>query len=284
MVAFGPWLFLFLAVASRLVPRGDAVPGPWRTRVDLPLVLASGVLGGLALAFGFARRFAIVYPITSSDFAQYCQIVDVLAHGDPSTLMTSRSVIAGWLPAAVVDSVGLIDALAISALLGSMVICGSLYLWGRVVWGPTAGVAAVVLTGAMGPLAILPRDISFYTAIVACSVLAAAGVAATFRFRGPAPAALAGTGIALGLLMDVRGVVWAVALVGPAMVAAAMRARGVRGAALRCALIVVPIVASWWVARSAFPEHTASLEGQAWNHVDGGEALWISPPSRVLYS
>jgi hypothetical protein len=68
--------------------------------------------------------------------------------------------------------------------------------------------------------------------------------------------------------MDVRGVVWAVALIGPAVAAAALRARGARGAALRCALIVVPIVASWWVARSAFPEHTASLEGQAWNHVD----------------
>jgi len=27
-------------------------------------------------------------------------------------------------------------------------------------------------------------------------------------------------------------------------------------------------VASWWIARAVLPEHTAGLEGQAWNHVD----------------
>ena len=268
MLAFGPWLILVLALVSRFVPRGGWDARQWRTRIDLPLVLASGVFGGLALAFGFARRFALVYPISSSDFGQYCEMVDIIAHGDPSVISTPRSVVAGLLPAALMESLGVVDALTVSALLGSMVICASLYLWGRAVWGPTAGIAAVLLTGAIGPLAILPRDISFYSAIVASSVLAAAGVAATFRYRGPVPAAVAGVGIALGLLLDIRGVLWAVALVGPAVVAAAVRARQIRGAVLRCALVVTPIVASWWVGRAVFPEEMASLEFQAWFHVE----------------
>ena len=264
-VPAGPWLILVPGLAARLLPSGDDGASPWRSRVDLPLAVASGAAGGLLLAFGFARRFAVVYPLSASDFGQYCEVVDALVRGEGAGLSTSRSVIAAWLPAALTGSLGLIDALAVSALLGSMVICGAVYLWARTLWSPLAGIATVLLTGAMGPLAVLPRDVSFYPAIIASSALAAAGVAACFRFRGPAPAALAGAGIALGLLVDIRGVLLGAALVGPALIAALARAASPRGAALRAALVLVPLVASWWIARAVLPEHTAGLEGQAWN-------------------
>jgi hypothetical protein len=246
----------------------------WRARVDLPLTAASGLIGAWAWAWVFARPYTGDYPLTASDFPQYCELVAHVLDGTVMDHATSRSALAALLPALLARSLGIVEGLTVHSLLSLTLLCAGLFLWARVLAGRTAGIAAVLLAATMAPVTVLARDISFYPLLTALNVLLAAGVAACVRSRGPLVTLLTGLCAAAVLLADVRGVLWALPLGGMAVAAALLRGRDLRSRLLRLATLLLPILASWWVGRVFMPPQTTGLERQTAHYVE--EALRMS--------
>ncbi len=295
-VTAAPWPLLLLPLLARLVPGGSGGREPWDARVDLPLLLVAGLVGCAVFTGWQVEPYTRLAPLTAADFQQYCELVVRVAAGELHDYSLPRSPVAAWPPAVVAHRLGVIDALALYGLLGTAAMLMALFVWGRVLHGRLAGLVAVVLAGALGPLVVLSRDLGFYPVLVAAVAWCAAGAAACICFRGPAPALLAGSAAAVVLLLDVRGLLWALPLAALALVAAVLRARHRQGASLRVALVLAPLLLSWGIARQAIPGSMPSLEFQTWIYLEqavrsgGVEARWRSsevgagqPPQGFLW-
>ena len=123
----------------------------------------------------------------------------------------------------------------------------------------------------MGPMVLLGRMLSFYPEIIASFVLAAAATPWAIRLRTPVTMVLSGLSIGAVLLVDVRGLMWALPFLGGAAAAAIIGAgsdesqvspkRWIR----RCKLILclmIPVAVSYPLGEWAFPANTTSLETQ----------------------
>ncbi len=265
----GPWLLLVLPLVLRALPwgRGGAErPVSWK--LDLPLALGTSLAVALLCTAVLTRHLTEYYPLSAADFDHYCELVSRVAAGNMHDYWGVRLPAPAWLPAAASGGLGLIDGLALQSFLCLVTTCAGLYLWGLSLHSRVAGLAAALLVGAVGPVAFLARDVSFYPAVVAGSVLLAGAVAALVRFRSWWPALIAGVAAALLLMADVRGVLFAAPLVAVGLGFAAVRARSWRGALLRTGLLLAPVVLSWFVTRAVVAPQTIGLEVQAVMYAD----------------
>lgn len=246
-------LLLWLYALRRLCPSAPDEP-EWEWRADLPLALTLGVGFGLVTDFHMARYFHCGYPLTASDFQQYCASVGAVMHGQWSMLVAQRSPFEALLPGLLARQFGVMGGLALAALIAQCVTGGALYAWARVVGGRSAGVAAVLIAAAMEPVVVLARTVTFYPQSVATTFLSAVAIAGALRYRTWPSLLGVGATAGLVLLWDVRGFFQGglAISVGLALVPFTPGDCGWRrrlGLALpRAALVLTPVVVSWHLA------------------------------------
>ncbi len=225
--------------------------------IDGLIALVTG-LGFLWLVDGRLTRVHMLDPWNTADMVDYCNALLHLGSDPDVPWSMKRSRITGLLGAAVAGEAGIMQGLRTSSLMATVLIGSGLYLWGRVASGRTAGLIAVAVALAFSPLVLLPRILTLYPMVAAFLVLGAVGVTAGIVRRSPWALGLAGAGIGLALLADVRGLVWAVPWMAGALVAVwcctnRMRALG---------WLMAPLLVSFVVARWSFPEGAVSFEKQ----------------------
>lgn len=277
----GPWLLLLLPLVLRWLPlRGEGRDPAWSWRID---GLVAPVLGlGLAGLFTttMVHPVADTFPLSASDFDQYCEMVARVADGTAGGYFSPRFTPPAWFPASISQHLGIIDALAVQSLLALAIASGALYLWGWAVHSRTAGVLAALLTAAVAPLVFMVRDLTFYPVLVAGVASMGAGLALCVRSRGVGAAALLGLACAATLLTDVRGVLYAGPVLGLGVLVALARARSPGTAVLRIGALAAPVALSWLVAHQVVSHDTTGLEEQAVRYLEhavvaaGGEQGW----------
>ncbi len=259
----GPWILLLLPLALRWLPlRGDGPETRWSWRIDAPATLGLGA--GLALLFTAALVTPVAdsYPLSASDFDHYCELVARVADGSMADFYSPRLPPPAWLPALLSHSVGVIDGLAIQSWLAVATCLGALYVWGFAVHGRSAGALAALVAGAVVPLAVMVRDLSFYPTLLAGVTCVGAAFAMTVRERGVWPAAALGLACGVTLLCDVRAVLYVAPVFALGLVVAPLRGTHWWGRGLRLLAVVLPVVVSWFVAGWVVSEATTGLEHQ----------------------
>ena len=126
----------------------------------------------------------------------------------------NRSRLSGLVAIATAGELGTQDALLANAWAGQGLLGAGLYLWGRSIHSPVAGVASVLAACALVPLVVLGRMLTFYPVIVGTLTFATGAVAVYWRHPGARTATFAVLGIGLALLVDLRGLLWALPLLG----------------------------------------------------------------------
>lgn len=247
-------------------------PQPRRTdhldRYDALLVVILGVAaalcGGVWLApFTTPGTRAVGSP----DFAEYCWHTTLFLTDALHEWGENRSMVAGLLPGLLARKLGVLDGLLTASLLSLGGIGGGVYLWARALHSRSAGVAAGLLVAAVGPLALLGRTLTFYPEITAATVFASAGAAAALRWRTPLTVALAGIGAGLALLIDARGLLWALPAAGLGLWAAGLGPpeqrwpQRLRGLPLRLLALSLPLWLSYQWGSWAYPSDARPLEG-----------------------
>ena len=261
------WPLVVVGVMLRLVP-GRGTPGErWCTRKDLGLAAFFGALCAGLSAFWMARYFIINAPVTASDFSQYCESIGAFRDLEMVGWNKQRSVVAGWLPSVLASSFGVVDGLLVAGLLSYAAMGSGIFLWARALHGRLAGMSAAILACASAPLVQLTRTASFYPEAVAAYVLSGAGAVLALRYRTVPALLAAGLGVGLVLLVDVRGLIWALPALGLGLLAVVgMRSWGRRIMGLLA--LVLPLGLSHTMGEVAYFEKTPSLEQQAVFYVD----------------
>jgi len=241
-----------LALLGRRLPgAGVSTVGPsW---ADVGLALAVGVVTAVLGAWVLGPPSLEGGVVTGADFQEYCASVASL-RGDATHHYAMRSRAPGLVAGALAGPLGVVDGLALASLLGTGLMGVALYVWGWALHGRLAGLCAAVLGLALPALALAPRVLSFYPLITGLLVCAVACATVAMRLRTPAALLVGGVGVALALLADGIGLIWALPCL-VLVVAAALRAPRGRWP-LRLALVLVPVVISWGVGRWAYaPTH-----------------------------
>ena len=264
------WWTAFLGPVAVRFARQRRWFRPWPDRLswhDALLAVALGI-GVAVLAGGWLAPFSVPASraLGSPDFGEYCALIDLYLEGRLHEWGINRSRAAGAIAGLTVPYLGIFDALLFSAMCSLALIVAGTYIWARALHSRSAGVAAAVLVGAVGPLAAMGRTLTFYPVITAGLTLACAGAAAAARWRTPFALLLAGLGSGIALLVDARGLIWAVPCVGIAALAALMGpARpGVprwRGLGWRSLALALPLVWSFQLGKWAYPPLARTLEG-----------------------
>ncbi len=246
-------------------------PARWSSRVDLLLTVGLGVGLALVSTAWMTRYNFSIHSLTASDFSQYCNAVDAWRTNDMARWPGQRAVGAGFIAGLLGARLGIIDALVASTTLCMALIHGGLYLWGRALSSRLGGIAASLLGLSLAPLVALSRTVSFYPSLVAGFVLSAAGAALALRYRSLPALAAGGVGAGLVLLVDVRGLLWALPALGLTLVAALFPQPGaveprvraaLRQLPLRVLVVLLPLLASYGLGKWSFPEGQYTLEVQ----------------------
>lgn len=252
-----PWLLV------RLVPSGRQER--WRTGVDLCVVLLSGVVSGLIcwiwLSAFYLDNMSLV---GSSDFREYCSSTTALAEEQWAAFSRNRSMLAAWPSALLARRWGTLDGLLGSAVLSTCLLSSATALWARAVHSRGAAILAALAVGSVAPLCILSRTLTYYPPIIAVLTLCAATGVVAMRWRTAAACLAAGVGAGLALLVDARGLVWALPTLGLGLLAV-IRGPGrwrPRGIPLRLAMLALPVWWSFSLGPQVYPEDASSLEGQ----------------------
>ena len=261
---------LVIAVLLRRFARLGSPSEPWRTTTDVGLGMGAALLGTLLSSAWMTRYFLFRFSLTASDFGQYCESLGAFRGGDLALWAKQRSLVAGTLPGLLSDSLGIVDALLVGALISHVVMGFGIYLWARAAHSRLAGLVAVMLASAVAPLVHLSRTVTFYPETVAGCVLSAAAATLALRLR-TLPAVLFSALVAgLVLLLDVRGLLWALPAVGLTAFAAIL-AKGWWRRVVGVALIGGCLAGSYALGERTSWELTPSLEQQTSFYVD--EAL-----------
>ena len=196
---------------------------------------------------------------------QVCIETAAIRDGTPS-IYPQRTPTAGALPGLLSRSLGIVDGLLVGALLSTAAVIGAVALWARALAGPAAAVAAAVLVVGFAPLTVLPRFVHFYPEVIAALTGCMALCVVALRWPGWASALLAGVGVSAALLIDGRGLLWALAGLPVAVI----------GARRWSLLTLAVVAASYPLAGRLLPARTPRLETQvAWFVQDLGGA---APP------
>jgi len=184
---------------------------------DAALALGCGVIFAGLSAWLIAPQVMFtenLEPFISPNFGEYCEILGLW--NDPKgdwIMQPLRRSMSASVPAHLFGNMlGVIDGLAAGALLCTIIMGASLYIWAGALGGRLAGVMAVVAALSTGTLSLMTRHFTFYPTIVACFVLASAlCVWATRTPQRTQPVAVfcAASAVGASLLVDVRGIIWA---------------------------------------------------------------------------
>ena len=218
-----------------------------------------------AVAFGLSTLWISTWysnqPFFESDFSEYCVGViemekDWLVNDTPP----KRSRLAALFPTLGAKVSGLVNGFALSSILSTVLIFVLVYVWGSALGGIGAGIFSIGILWMMAPMGLLPRFLTYYPQIVLMTVFGAAGLALWGRYRTPATAFLCGLGVAGCLLIDVRGVVWALPfwIGGVCLLSFNVKASNL----LSALLLHIPIWGSWFAAWWVYPSNASSLEKQ----------------------
>jgi len=284
------WPVMLLPVALGLLPwrapNSTHLPFYWPAEVGL--AVACGLVTGLLSAFWLAEFHLTSGNYLSSDFHEYCASMVHLAADDLENYSQARSTLAGATKSWLHTRIGVVDALNVAGILSQVVIGTGLYLWGRAAHGRIAGVFAAVAACTMAPLLLQSRTISFYPEVTAAFTLAAGFVALALRFRSLRMVALGAAAVGLTLLVDLRGVFWAVPYLGLVGLAAAWSPT--RRWPLRFGCLLLILWAAWFAGRYAYTPWTNPLEthiGLRYRLIDRGievpEPLLENPTSAYVW-
>lgn len=240
-----------------------------RTAADgltgLDALLAAGLGLGVALVCTvWLAPFTVpgTRALGSPDFGEYCWHVGLYLTDALHEWGQNRSRLAGLPAGLFAQQLGIIDGLLASAVTSLAVLVGGVYLWCRALHGRAAGVVGALLVGAVGPLAVLGRTLTFYPTVTAGLTLACAGAACALRWRTAGTIALAGLGAGLALLIDARGLLWALPAVGIGALAVVVGPPGRwRGLPIRAVALVLPLVVSYQLGSWAYSPQARTLEG-----------------------
>jgi len=277
---YTPWLLLVPILALRLAGVRSHRAPPWSSRIDIGLAGGLGVGTALVNAWVLAPRH--IATVLSSDFSQVGTVAGSLVIGRPAPSLVLREPGAAILPTLLSVPLGVMDGLALAALISSVVTGAALYFWGRALLGRPAGVAAAVLACAFVPLVVLPRYYAFYPEVTACYACCAAAAACAWRWRGLSALACGGAGVGLALLSAPLGLlVGGVTLVGLLVLALIAPVRRIPA---RLGVLLLPVVLSYGVARVVTPPDAKSLEAGVVVFISDSRGLllelrgWMLPP------
>ncbi|MDG1478159.1 MAG: hypothetical protein P8R54_01145 [Myxococcota bacterium] len=253
-------LILLLAAGglAALLGRRRVRPAQWWSE---PLWATGCGLVFAAISTWITAPLLMEQSICMPDFSEYCQGILQL-HGAVDIFPSKRSRLAAWLPATLARQHGILDGLAWAGVISAGVMGAALYAWGRVLGGRAAGLMAVAAGMAMAPLAGLPRFLAYYPELSAGLTMAAAATAAAMARPGLIRMTLAGAGIGLCLLLDVRGLVWALPYLGGLLLAGLSAPVDSRRRVLLLVAGLVPLWLSWFGGWSAYTAFSAPLEAQ----------------------
>lgn len=257
---------LFLLLAPLLV--AILLPGRKGTQAEsrsyeVLWALGAGFVACMATTWWFSR-FHLVGALTTSDFPEYCQSVAALVYNEDYYFSRNRSLLNGVMAGLFAHEAGVIDALALSAIFHTIILGSALYLWGRALGDRLAGLSAALLMGAVAPLAVLPRTLSFYPQVVAFFALS--GAAVLWAWRWPSPRSIFWGSAAVGLCLatDLRGLAFGLAHGGLLLLLSAWywwkEGKGVRLFAILAAALVLPIVASYVASSRLYSDQAPGLE------------------------
>jgi hypothetical protein len=233
---------------------------PTRRRIVLieSLIAVACGIGFWWVAHERLARAHMLDPWNTADMVDYCNAILHLGTDPDTPWSMKRSKITGLFAAFFAQDRGIMSGLRASSAVATCLIGGGLYLWARITAGRTAGLLAAIAGLALSPLVLLPRILTFYPMVSAAFVLGAVGVTAGIVSRHPRALALAGAGIGLALLSDVRGLVWAVPWSVGGLIAlwrSANRKQAVMW-------LAGPLIVSFALARLSFPAGAVSFEAQ----------------------
>jgi hypothetical protein len=257
-------LLLGFVLALRALPTARGEEEAWRWRLDGPLLLGAGFVSGALQSLWLAGFAAAGGQLATSDFGDWCAAVATVAEGDAARYPAHRARLTAELLAPLARRVGVADAILWGATISGGALASALYLWGRALHGRVAGLAASAFIGAVPPVLLLSRTVSFYpeaTAIFAWGMALAAAAA-----RWPKARSLLGAGIGLGLclLVELRGLIWALPGLGVAGLGLLLGPwRPAWSAPSRLVALFLPLALAWTLGPWAYHERTGSLEEQA---------------------
>ena len=257
-VAWAPIVGLALLVRILLPQHPDPTATPWSWLRDGALALGSGLVAMVLCAFWFADFYIHNGTFLVSDFHEYCGTVHAQAVGALSQTSRGRSwwsvAPAAWLS----QRVGIIDGLGGNALLGMWATGTGLYLWGRAAHGRLAGVGAALCMTAIAPLTTLSHTLSLYAIITGGLALCTGTAAVALRFPRWSTLTVAGLGVGLALLIDLRGLFWALPAGG--LVLLGILRTPPRSWAPRLGLLAGLLGLAWLAAPTSYPPHMDPLE------------------------
>ena len=197
-----------------------------------------------------------------SNFLDYCQTLTTYNQPLEEAGSPKRSRLAGIFPYILTKYVGSIDAIAISSVIWTGICFSCLYLWAFFLTdSKNAGLFAVFCALTLAPLYTMGRQINFYPAIIATLVMG--GMTFTFWAKKKNTFRTFTLGVVIGvlLLIDLRGILWALTYWGGALVLICI-SLPYRKWLFRCFILHIPIVISWYIAQWAYPPNTMPLEYQ----------------------
>lgn len=216
-------------------------------------------VGGVWL-MGFVLPDSSVF--STPDFLEYCGSVVLALNGDLGQWSHNRSLLSGLPSIFAAKHLGIVDGLLVGSMFGQLILGMGLYLWGRALHSPLAGLAAVLCAAALVPLASMGRYLTFYPIIVGVLTLAMATTAVAWRWTSAWTCALAGAGAGLAFLIDPRGLLWGLTIIPMAVVAACWDRR-IERIPLRLLALAAPVWLAWVAGRHAYFPHTTTLEALA---------------------
>ena len=219
----------------------------------------------LSLIFGVSTLWVSMeysdFSFFESDFSEYCVAVFEMEqdwHG--GDIPPKRTRLAALLPTVFSQFNGIVNGLAMASIVCTLLTFVLVYVWGAALAGSGGGLLSVGALWMMSPMELMPRFLTFYPPIVLATVFAASGLALWGRFRTPWTALLCGVGIALCLLIDVRGVVWALPfwIGGVCLLSWNLSVSNVFSAMA----LHLPIWGSWFLSWWSYSSNASSLEKQ----------------------
>ena len=235
----------------------------WSARVDVPRGLGLGLLAAVISCAWISHFSLLGGRFVAPDFSRYCGNLAVVMDGEWWAWHEASSLLPAWILSPIAGQVGLMDALAWGALLGFGVTAAACYWWASVLHSRLAGIAAVLFCLCMMPLVVMSRSLTFYPLHVAVFTLATATATVALVRKTKGALLMAGVAIGLALLMDVRGLLFALPAFGAAVLASYKRP--LWRTFFRLLLVLAPLTASWHMADRAYPDPSVSLEEQILN-------------------